>query len=136
VGHHGRAGREARKVLRVLRGTISGHILQHHPPEEDAVLHGEPDHTVRGNIVLVRASVLPAVRVRREGVAVHIDTALAHRVLPAAGRDHTAHVAHRPVAGQIPAVYHGPGHVVRVRHRGRPQRQLQVNSRAPSTKPL
>jgi len=89
---------------------------------------------LRGHIVPVRAGVLPAVRVRREGVAVHIDTALAHRVLPAAGRDHTAHVANRPVAGQIPAVYHGPGHVVRVRHRGRPQRQLQVSTL--STSPL
>lgn len=126
MGHHGRAGGQAREVLRVLRGTVPGHILQHHAQAEDAVLHGQPDHTVRGHIVPVRVGVLPAVRVRREGVAVHIHTAVAHRVLPAAGRDHTAHVAHRAAARQIPAVHHGPGHAVRVRHRRRIERQFQV----------
>lgn len=82
---------------------------------------------MRGHIVPVRAGVLPAVRVRREGVAVHIYTVVAHRVLPAAGRDHPAHVAHRAPAGQVPAIHHGVGHAVRVRHRGCIERQLQVS---------
>lgn len=122
MGHHGRAGCETRKVLRLLRRTVPGHIFQHHSPEEDAFLHGEPDHTVRGYIVPVCAGVLPAIRVRREGVALYIDTALAHCVLPATSRDHTAHVAHSAATGQIPIIYHGTGHVVRIRHRGRPER--------------
>lgn len=134
VGHHGRAGRAAREVLRVLRGAVLGHILQHNAATEDALLHGEPDHTVRGHIVPVRAGVLLAVRVRREGVAVHIHTAVAHRVLPAVGRDHTPHVAHRAAAGQVPAVHHGAGHVVRVRHRGRVERELQVGTAAPGVR--
>lgn len=126
MGHHGRAGGQAREVLRVLRGTVPGHILQHHAQAEDAVLHGEPDHTVRGHIVPVRTGVLPAVRVWREGVPVHIHPALAHRVLPTPGRDHPAHVAHRAPARQISPIHNGPGHVVRVRHRGRAERKLQV----------
>lgn len=40
MGHHGRAGGQAREVLRVLRGTVPGHILQHHAQAEDVVLHG------------------------------------------------------------------------------------------------
>jgi len=122
MGYNGCAGREARKVLRLLRRTVPGHILQHHAQEENAVLHGQPDHTVRGHIVPVCAGVLPAIRVRRESITLHIDTAFAHRVLPAAGRDHTAHVTDRALAGKIPSIYHGPGHVVRVRHRGRFER--------------
>lgn len=122
MGHHGRAGRQTRKVLRLLRGTVPGHILQHHASKENAVLHGQLDHTVRGHIVLVRVGVLPAVGVRRKGIALHIDIAFAHRVLPVAGRDYTAHVAHRALAGQIPTLHHGPGHVVRVCHRCRSER--------------
>lgn len=122
MGHHGRAGRQTREVLRVLRRTVSRHILQHHAQEKNAILHGELDHTVRGHIVFVRAGVLSAVRIWREGVALHIDTSVAHRVLPAPGRDYTAHVAHRAAAGKIPALHHGPGHVVRVRHRGSTER--------------
>lgn len=83
---------------------------------------------MRGYIVPVCAGVLPAIRVRREGVALYIDTALAHCVLPATGRDHTADVPYRAAAGQIPTIYHGPGHVVRIRHRGSPERQFQVNA--------
>lgn len=81
---------------------------------------------MRRHLVPVRVGVLPAVRVRREGVPVHIHTTLAHRVLPAPSRDHTAHVAHRAPARQISPLHHGPGHVVRVRHRGRVERKLQV----------
>lgn len=78
------------------------------------------------DIVPVRASVLSAVRIRREGVVVHIHTAVAHRVLLATGRDHTAHIAHCAPAGQVFAVHHGAGHVVRFRHRGSVERELQV----------
>jgi len=77
---------------------------------------------LRGNIVLVCAGVLPAVRVRRKGVALHIDIAFAHSVLPAAGRDYTAHVSHCALAGKIPALYHGSSHVVRVCNRSRSER--------------
>jgi len=77
---------------------------------------------LRGNIVLVRVGVLPAIRVRRKGVTLHIDIAFAHRVLPAAGRDYTAHVAHRALARKISTLHHGSGHVVRVCHRSRSER--------------
>lgn len=79
---------------------------------------------MRGHIVPIRTGVLPAVRVRRKGVAVHIHLALANRVLPAPGRDHTTHVTHRAPFGQVPAVHHGPGHVIRVRHRSRLEREF------------
>lgn len=40
MGHYGRAGGETREVLRVLRGTVPGHILQHHATAKDTFLHG------------------------------------------------------------------------------------------------
>lgn len=122
MGHYGRAGCETREVLRLLRRTVSGHILQHHAEKKNAILHGELDHTVRRHIFFVRASVLSAVRIWREGVTLHIHTAVAHRVLPAPGRNHTAHVTHRAATRKIPTLHYGPGHVVRVRHRGGTER--------------
>ena len=35
------------------------YLLQHNASAEDAVLHGEPDHPLRGHLVLVGAGVLP-----------------------------------------------------------------------------
>lgn len=126
MGHHERARGEKRKVLRLLRGTVPGHIFLHHAPAKDAVLHGQPDHTVRGHIISVRVGLLSAFRVRREGIAVHIDTAVAHRVLPSVDRDHPAYLTHRTAVGQISAVHHGPGHPVGVRHGGRLECKFQV----------
>ena len=57
-----------------------------------AVLHGERDHPVRGDLVPVGAGLLPALRLGREGLALHLHPALAHCVLPPPRRDHPADI--------------------------------------------
>ena len=57
-----------------------------------AVLHGQRHHPVRRHLVPVRARLLPALGLGREGLALHLHPALAHCVLPPAGRDHPADV--------------------------------------------
>lgn len=51
------------------------------------------------------------------GNSVQLHPCVAHRVLPAAGRDHTAHVAGRAPPRQIPAVHNDPCHSLDLRHR-------------------
>lgn len=95
----------------MLRRAVPRHHVQHHDAAQDAVLHGEPHHPMHGHLLPHRAGVLPAVRQRREGVAVHLHPAVAHRVLPAAGRDHPAHVARGAAARQVCALHHDPRHL-------------------------
>lgn len=45
------------------------------------------------------------------GVAVDLDPSVADCVLPAAGRDHPAHLAGGATARKIRAIYHDPRHV-------------------------
>jgi len=59
--------RQEREILHVLRRTVLGHHVQHHHAEENAVLHGEFDHTVHGHIVSHDTRVLPAVGQQRKG---------------------------------------------------------------------
>jgi len=136
VGHPGCARRAQRKVLHVLRRAVHRHHLQHQHAPQDPFLHGQPHHPVHGHILPDGARLLPTLGLRREGVAVHLDTALAYRLLPAAGRDHPAHVTRGAAARQVPALHHDPRHALHLRHRGRPQRPLQVSTHHASWKLL
>ena len=103
------------------------HHLQPDDATKDAVLHGQPDYPLCGDQLSDHPGVLPAIRLGREGHPLHLDPAVAHRVLPAAGRDHPADVSGGAAARQVPAVHHGAGDAVNLRHRRRAQRPLQVS---------
>lgn len=121
MGHHACAGGAEREVLQLLRGAVSGHSVQPDAPPEDALLHGQPDHTLRGHLVPVRSGLLPAQRLWREDLALHQHPALAYRVLPPAGRDHSAHVADGAAAGKVSALHHDAGHALCRGHHCRAQ---------------
>jgi hypothetical protein len=205
VGHHAGAGRAQRKVLQLLRGALSGHNFQHHPPQKDFVLHGEPYNSLCRHFIPLGARLLPTLGFRREGqsnsqkkkkklvqnkffpkvmqkeiyifflnalkvfltvtflfylckqrrklvqnrtistlllrihlsmcqnvfscgthvqnlwicpsgVTLHLHPAVSDRVLPAAGRNHSADLAHSAPLGQVPALHHGAGHALRRGH--------------------
>jgi len=64
--------------------------------------------------------------VRPPGVTLHLYPSVSDRVLPPAGRNHSADLAHSAPLGQVPALHHGAGHAIcRGHHRGA-QRQLPV----------
>lgn len=115
----------------MLRGALPRHRVQHHSAPQDPLLHGESDNTVRGHILPVGAGVLPAERQRREGLAVYLDTTIVDGVLPAAGRDNTAHVVDGATSGQVPALHDGAGDAVGGHHDSRAERQLPL-ARDPS----
>jgi len=115
----------------MLRGALPRHRVQHHPAPQDPLLHGESDNTVRGHILPVGAGVLPAERQRREGLAVYLDITIVDGVLPAAGRDNTAHVVDGAASGQVPALHDGAGDAVGGHHDSRAERQLPL-ARDPS----
>jgi hypothetical protein len=104
------------------------HHFQTGDEAQDAVLHCEPDHPVRRDHLPDRVGLLPAVRLGRESHALHLDPAVAHCVLLAAGRNHSADVAGRAAAGKIPPLHHDPGDALHLRHRVRPQRLLPVSA--------
>lgn len=91
MGHHEGSGGTQRKILLLLRGALPRHHLQHHLEEEDPLLHCEPHHPLRGDIVSIHTRVLPTIRLRGEGLALHLDPPVSHCVLFAAGRDHSSH---------------------------------------------
>lgn len=130
VGHHASTGGAEREVLQLLRGAVPGHNLQHNAAPQDALLYRELDHPVRRHLVPVHSRVLSALRLGRESVAVHLHPALAHRVLPAAGGDHSADFHYRASAGQILAVHYAAVHAVRRDHHRRAERQLPVAGHA------
>lgn len=115
----------------MLRGTLSRHRVQHHPAPQDPLLHGESDNTVRGHILPIGAGILPAERQRREGLSVNLDTPFVDGVLPAAGRDNTAHVADGAAPGQVPAVHDGDGDRIGGRHDSRTERELPLTRHPP-----
>ncbi|XP_068631518.1 uncharacterized protein [Battus philenor] len=119
-------GFQEREVLHVLRRAVPGHHIQHHHAPQDTLLHREPNHPVHGHLLPDRARILPAVRQRREGVAVHLHPAVAHRVLSAAGGDHPAHVASRAATRQVRPLHHDSGHIQHLRDGGGAERALPV----------
>lgn len=131
VGHPKSACRKERGVLHMLRGALSRHRVQHHPAPQDPLLHGESDNTVRGHILPVGSGILPAERQRREGLPVDLDTPLVDGVLPAAGRDNTAHVVDGAAPGQVPAVHDGDGDRVGGRHDSRAEREFPLTRHPP-----
>ncbi|GFT19683.1 acetylcholine receptor subunit alpha-like [Nephila pilipes] len=78
----------------------------------------------------ITTRLLSALGLWGESIFVHLDPAIAHRLLPAARRDHTAHLAGGATARQVPALHHDTGHAIHMRHRGRAQRPLQKGSGA------
>ena len=67
MGRDARPGRSQRKVLLVLRRAVPRHNLQHHPPAEDPLLHGQPYYSMRRHLLHVCPRLLFAVRLRGEG---------------------------------------------------------------------
>lgn len=57
---------QKRKVLHLLRRAVLRHNVQHHHAEKNAVLHGEPHHTLHGHIFPHDTRVLPAVGQQRK----------------------------------------------------------------------
>lgn len=130
MGHNEGAGGAKREVLLVLRRALSRHHLQPNDKKENALLHSEPDHPVRRHLVPVRARVLPAQRFWREDLALHLHLALAHCVLLATGRNHSAYVVDGTLTRQIPPVYYDVGDVVCSGDHRRAQRELSVSGHA------
>lgn len=140
MGHSWGAGREAREILSVLRGTVRRHLLQHNAAAEDVVLHRQSDRALRGHIVPVGAGVLPASRLQGENIVVHHHPPVADHVLPAHLGNHTVHVAVSAAARQVPAVHHVVGGPVRSRHHRYHKHTLPVSivqevGRGPSFEP-
>jgi len=100
------------------------HLLQHDNPAEDAVLHGQLDHPVRGHFRSVRSGLLPSGRFRGEGGAVYFDSAVTDHVLRAHIRDYSVDIAGRSAPGQIPAVHHVLGRPFRAHNYRHPQHAL------------
>lgn len=57
----------------------------------------------------------------------HIDPPFSDGVLPAAGRDHPAHLAGHPAAGQVPTLHHDSRVAQRLDDGLRAQCAFQVN---------
>lgn len=66
---------------------------------------------MHGHLVLDRARILLALGQRGEGLALHLYPAVADGVLPAASRDHPAHLARRTVAREVRALHYDPRHL-------------------------
>lgn len=116
----------ALQVLQLLRGTVPGHHLQHNPAQEDALLYGQFNHPLRRHLLPLRSSLLPALRLRGEGLAVYIHPPLSHRLLPAPRGDHPAHLHNSASPREVPPLHHAAVHAVRGDHDRRAQRQLSV----------
>lgn len=101
--------------------------LQDHDATQDPLLHGEPDHPVRRHHLPDGARLLPALRFGREGHALRVDPALAHRVLPAAGGNYTPYLPGRAAAGKIPVIHDDSGDPVHMGYGVRAQRPFQVS---------
>ena len=92
------------------------HILQHHAEAEDAFLHGELDHTVRGHLVPIGAHVLYSGGLGRESSSVHHHTAVADNVLPAHVGNYTFNIAGSTTSRQVSALHHVSGGTFRAHH--------------------
>lgn len=115
MGHSQSARCTKRKVLQLLRRTVSGHILQHYVAPENPFLHSQPHYSVRRHFVPVGARLLFAQRFGREDLTLYQHSAVVDCVLSAVGRNYSAHLADGAVAGQVPVVHNDAGHVVRRR---------------------
>lgn len=59
---------QEREILHLLRRTIPGHHVQHHDASQDSLLHRESHYPLHGHLLSHCASILFAIRQRREGV--------------------------------------------------------------------
>lgn len=112
MGHPQSARCTKRKVLQLLRRTVSRYFLQHYVAPENPFLHSQPDHSVRRHFVPVGARLLFAQRFGREDLTLYQHFAVVDCVLPASGRNHSAHLADGAVAGQVPVIHDDAGHVI------------------------
>lgn len=124
MGYYACAGGTQREVLQLLRGALSGHRVQSDAEAEDALLHGQSDHTMRRHIIPVRAGILSAQRLGREDLALYQHPALVDCVLFTAGRDYSADVADGAAVGQISALHYDAGHALGCGNHCGAERQL------------
>ena len=100
------------------------YLLQHHAETQDALLHGQLDHSLRRHFLPLHPGLLPAGRFRRESGPLHQHPPVADHVLPPHLGDHPVHVAGRPAARQVPPIHHVPRRLVRPHHHRHPQHAL------------
>lgn len=105
MGYHGSAGSEDRKILQLLRGTISRHHIQHYTEEKNSLLHCESYHPMRIHIVSLRARLLLTIGIRRKSQLVHINCAVPRRVFPAVVGNYTTDVSDGSTSGKVFAVH-------------------------------
>ncbi|KAF8777588.1 hypothetical protein HNY73_014432 [Argiope bruennichi] len=67
VGHYGGARPSPRPTLLLLHRALPGHHLQHHPAQEDPLLHCQSHHTLRRHLRALRPRLLPALGFRGKG---------------------------------------------------------------------
>lgn len=130
VGHNARAGRAQREVLLVLRGALPRHHLQPHHQEEDALLHRQPHHSLRRDLLPFCTRLLPPFRLGGEDLALYLHPALAHCLFPLAGGDHSAHFPDCTSPRKVPLIHHDARHVVCSGDDRRPECELQVAGHA------
>lgn len=101
-----------------------GHLVLHHDPPQDPLLHGQPDPADGAHFLPLHTGLLLAGRGRRKSDPWHLDPALTGR-LPAAGlQDLAADLARASAHRQVPAIHLPHEHGLHPGHRDHPQLEL------------
>lgn len=125
MGHRGGA-RLPQHPQPVEDGPADGdrHLLLHHDPPQDPLLHGQPDPADGAHLLPLHPGLLPARRGRRESDPRHLDPALARRLPAARLEDLAADLARASAHRQVPALHFPHEHGLHPRHRDHPQLEL------------
>ena len=89
MGRYDSSGYSKRKVLSVLRRTVSGHYLLLGFAAQIPLLHGQRHHSLRRHFILIRACIPLAIRLGRKSLLVHFHSALVDCVLFASCGDYS-----------------------------------------------
>lgn len=103
-------------VINSLRWSYFRYLLQHHSTQEDSLLHGQLDRSLRRYILPLGARLLPTSRLRREDRTLHHHPLVADHVLPLDLGNHTVYISRTPAARQVPPVHHAAGRTLRRHH--------------------
>lgn len=101
------------------------YILQYNPTQEDAILHGQSDSSLRGNLIFISVSILFTSGLWRKDSALHNYIVITDNVLFVDIGNHTVYVVSAAAAGQIPLVHYDPRWSVRRHNNHGAQRALQ-----------
>lgn len=104
----------SKQILQIplLRKSVHRYHLRNPPSSQNALLHRQPDLSLRRHQFSHCSRVLLAFRRRRKDIAVHLDSHLVDRLLSPSRRDHPFHFLSHSTYRKVSSVHNGSGNII------------------------